>query len=597
MFSNGPIWVQLLAQSMGAAIPAPADVGGRADTLQNALVGQGLSTAAATRFVTGLENAQHTSGSNPYLRVVAGAPGGTDFAIGGSFTGITNENRGAAVPMTDLAAQLGNFKASVAGPVATALYTVWSGANDLLLLLQDPSLATLTAAGAVAADIGASVANEVAMVANLVAGGAASVLVLNVPDLGKLPALTQRGTAAASAASTLAATFNQELASALGGMNFGMARVMLEDIYGIIDDAVARPAGYGLSNVIDPVYTGVLGQETGTLASADPATQNHSLFFDHEHPTETGHLAIAQGAQAALAATYFAGVTLRGTHNDYRISPQQDGTLLVQDRIAGRDGTIHTSRFATLAFADGRGIGDTTGTAGSICRIYQAAFARPADGAGVQYWANTVQAGSLTLGGVAEAFTHTPEFIGGDGALNDIGYVQTLYQNVLGRTGDASAINYWTNTLAGGTDRGQVLIDFANSDENRARTLPMNGDLNAAEAARLYQAAFNREADTTGAQFWTAALDNGAPPLAVAQGFAASAEFTTLYAGLETPAYIGRLYVNVLHRAGEPTGVQFWQGQIANGATYAQVLLGFADSTENRIGTSTTTHDGWVFLG
>ncbi len=153
VFSNGPVWVQLLAQSLGDPTPAPGEIGIRADTLRNVLAGQGLSTVAAALFVAGLEVAQHTSGPNPYLQIVAGAPGGTDFAIGGSVTGVTHENGGAAVPITDLAAQLGNFKASVATPVAAALYTVWSGANDLLTLLQDPSLAALTAAGAVAADI------------------------------------------------------------------------------------------------------------------------------------------------------------------------------------------------------------------------------------------------------------------------------------------------------------------------------------------------------------------------------------------------------------------------------------------------------------
>ncbi len=307
VFSNGPVWVQLLAQSLGDPTPAPGEISIRADTLRNVLAGQGLSTVAAALFVAGLEVAQHTSGPNPYLQIVAGAPGGTDFAIGGSVTGVTHENGGAAVPITDFAAQLGNFKASVATPVAAALYTVWSGANDLLTLLQDPSLAALTAAGAVAADIAASVANEVAAVTNLVADGARSVLVLNVPDLGKVPALAQQGTAVASVASILTATFNRELASALHSTNFGAAHVMLEDTFGIIDTAVARPARYGLTNVTDPVYTGGLAQENGTLASSNHGVQDHYLFFDHVHPTEAGHSAIAQGAEAVLAHVYLAG--------------------------------------------------------------------------------------------------------------------------------------------------------------------------------------------------------------------------------------------------------------------------------------------------
>jgi hypothetical protein len=290
-------------------------------------------------------------------------------------------------------------------------------------------------------------------------------------------------------------------------------------------------------------------------------------------------------------------VALHGRHDQYAIAPQQDCTLLIQDQVAGRDGTIDASSLTALAFSDGKGIGDTSGIAEDVDRLYQAAFNRPADLAGVQSWTDAIHAGQVTLGGVAEAFTQTPEFASVDGALNDSGYVQVLYEHVLGHAGDAGGIAFWTGALASGMDRGQALASFASSTENLARTLPVDGSRNAAETTRLYQAAFNRQPDAGGAQFWTGALNNGATPLSVAQQLVASPEFAAAYAGTTSPAYVGQLFSNILHRPGDPSGVQFWNHGLDSGATRAQVLTGFADSNENRVGTAASTHDGWAFLG
>jgi hypothetical protein len=241
------------------------------------------------------------------LGVVAGISGGTDFAVGGSVTGPSGENNTPVAGLDDLSAQLASFEAAFPTPVAGALYTVWSGSNDVLNLLNDANFASLNASGAAATDVATSAANEVQMVANLAAYGAGTVLVLNVPDLGEIPAITQAGSAAADAtAQQFSALFNQDLTSDLAATNFGGTHVVVEDIYSLINGAIADPAAYGLTNVSSPVYTGGLGSETGTIVSTDPAVQDQYLFFDHEHPTETGHAFIAQEAEAVLGIACFA---------------------------------------------------------------------------------------------------------------------------------------------------------------------------------------------------------------------------------------------------------------------------------------------------
>ena len=305
MFSNGPVWVEMLAQAAGAAIPAPGQVGVAANTLLTVLEEQGTPAAAAEAIVEGLKLAQGVSGEDAYLRLIDGVAGGTNFAIGGSVTGVTPQNADSSVMLTSLSAQFQNFQQSIATPVAGALYTVWSGSNDLLNLATNENFSTLTQAD-IAAEIQAAVANEVAFVGQLVASGAQSVLVLNVPNLGAVPDVTSLGAAAIAAATSVSASFDQALAAALQGTDFGTANVVLEDTYALIDSAIANPAAYGLTNVTDPVYSGSLSANDGAIVSTDPAVQNQYLFFDHQHPTQTGHAFIAAEAERLLGVACFA---------------------------------------------------------------------------------------------------------------------------------------------------------------------------------------------------------------------------------------------------------------------------------------------------
>ena len=105
----------------------------------------------------------------------------------------------------------------------------------------------------------------------------------------------------------------------------------------------------------------------------------------------------------------------------------------------------------------------------------------------------------------------------------------------------------------------------------------------AGEAYLLYQAAFNRHPDTPGVGYWIATLDAGMNIVTVTQAFINSPEFIGLYgANPSVSNYVNLLYQNVLHRAGEAGGVNYWNGQLNNNIfSRAQVLEYFAASPEN----------------
>ena len=104
------------------------------------------------------------------------------------------------------------------------------------------------------------------------------------------------------------------------------------------------------------------------------------------------------------------------------------------------------------------------------------------------------------------------------------------------------------------------------------------------EAYRLYQAAFNRTPDLGGLGFQMKALDDGWPLATVAQNFIDSPEFSATYGALNTSAFVAQMYLNVLHRAGDPVNeIPWYATRIDSGAmSRAAVLVGFSESPENQ---------------
>jgi hypothetical protein len=113
-------------------------------------------------------------------------------------------------------------------------------------------------------------------------------------------------------------------------------------------------------------------------------------------------------------------------------------------------------------------------------RLYYAALARMPDYAGLQNWSANLHAGVLTLTGAADQFAGSDEFLLKYGSLDNTGYVQQLYRNVLGREADPSGLADWVGRLNGGASRGTVLVGFSESPEFQADMA------NQVEIVRLY---------------------------------------------------------------------------------------------------------------
>jgi phospholipase/lecithinase/hemolysin len=209
------------------------------------------------------------------------------FALGGSMTGNLNYNSNPPLFI------LPGFEQQVDGMLAwngrkkvdpRALYTVWVGANDFFGWLgsgTDPNVM-----------IQQGVANTIAGIADLAAGGARYFVVINLPDLGKTP--TALGLGAGGPLSFLCASYNNLLEQQLDLLDDDRRlRIVRVDAFALINDMVSNPAAYGFTNVTQQALKG--------LPAADP---DEYLFWDGVHPTTAAHEAVADEVLAQLREAF-----------------------------------------------------------------------------------------------------------------------------------------------------------------------------------------------------------------------------------------------------------------------------------------------------
>jgi outer membrane lipase/esterase len=189
---------------------------------------------------------------------VAALSGGSDYAFGGASTGsgTTVYAPGQAVPNVD--SQIAMYLASNT-PKAGQLFTIWAGANNLLIGNQtNPTVP--------AHDI----ATEITTLAN---AGAKQFLIPNLPLLGEIPATSGLSAAQRQGLDAWSIGFNQTLQAEATALQSTLGvKIQVVDIQGLLQKVLANPTSYGFTNV------------TGSAINSGLNGQGY-LFWDAEHPT------------------------------------------------------------------------------------------------------------------------------------------------------------------------------------------------------------------------------------------------------------------------------------------------------------------------
>jgi hypothetical protein len=106
---------------------------------------------------------------------------------------------------------------------------------------------------------------------------------------------------------------------------------------------------------------------------------------------------------------------------------------------------------------------------GSVTRLYLAYFQRIPDTAGLEYWIDRREAGS-SLSSISSTFAASSEFESTYGELDDDGFVNLVYRNVLDRAPDRGGAAFWLGQLAAGRTRGWLMTQFSESNEHVQET-------------------------------------------------------------------------------------------------------------------------------
>jgi hypothetical protein len=160
-------------------------------------------------------------------------------------------------------------------------------------------------------------------------------------------------------------------------------------------------------------------------------------------------------------------VQVSGKRANYTVTKSAAGIQLKDG--SGADGTDTLVNIERVKFTDQALAFDVDGTGGQAYRIYQAAFARTPDAAGLGFWMSAMDKGQSLLS-VAQGFVTSNEFktvYGANPTSTEI--VSKIYANVLHRPGEDAGIKFWAGVLdSKSATVAEVLMGFSESPENQA---------------------------------------------------------------------------------------------------------------------------------
>jgi phospholipase/lecithinase/hemolysin len=303
-FSNGPVWVETLAEQLDLEL-------------------------------------------QPFLA------GGTNFAFGGAEIGLDTEDifeRDVGTAIPSIRSQVQTFFAQhlFDDTDSEALYILWGGPNDLrdaLVTATDP----LTAVQPAVDDLTAAIED-------LADAGAIYFLIPNLPNLGHTPESRARGPEGVARATAVSIAFNNALATALQTLEAerGLTIIRL-DTFALLEDVIANPATFGFTNTTEACLAG------DPFVGGTPCAQPEAyVFWDLIHPTAAAHALLAEFAFAALPLL----LPTRGDaspHDAIDVSLPAQNLPVLQIRFGTGVDTVRLTR-ATLNFTEQTGQATVVGT-------------------------------------------------------------------------------------------------------------------------------------------------------------------------------------------------------------------------------------------
>jgi phospholipase/lecithinase/hemolysin len=227
--------------------------------------------------------------ANASLWLTSPTPHGTNYAVGGATAAVGTD----IVPgiNINLPSQVDAYSASVSGHAdPNALYVVMIGGNDVI----DSVLA-----GTGEAPVLGGADQEATEISTLAGEGAKHFLVVNVPDVGQIPLMTQETPAPAAAEATeFSVAYDQELATKLQSLELPPGATLTDfDLF----DFNKSISLSGFANTTDPCYSfKTVPDSTASATGCGPANVDTFVYFNDVHPTAPIQAAWAKGLEGVV---------------------------------------------------------------------------------------------------------------------------------------------------------------------------------------------------------------------------------------------------------------------------------------------------------
>jgi hypothetical protein len=140
------------------------------------------------------------------------------------------------------------------------------------------------------------------------------------------------------------------------------------------------------------------------------------------------------------------------------------------DQLSNVERLYFSDKHIALINADSSG--------GQVFRMYQAAFDRAPDEAGMDFWTMQLDSKGITLEAFAYGFILSQEYQKLYGSsLSNHDLVAKYYEHILHRTPDAGGLAFWSGVLDGhAASQAQVLAAISESPENLALSITLIGN-------------------------------------------------------------------------------------------------------------------------
>jgi outer membrane lipase/esterase len=268
--------------------------------------------------------------------------GGVDAAQGGARVTQPSPFTPPGAPQRPLSTQIDQLLAATPKLDPNTLFSVWIGPDDIFANVAAAQAGQITTAQLQANTVTAAT-QTLQQIARLRDAGAHTIIVFNVPDIGKTPAGMASDPAGLSALSGL---FNSTLQAGLASLNVNIIPV---NIFGLLNETVANPAAFGLTNATSPACTTARAIDCTTATLVAPNAGQTYLFADATgHPTPAAHQIIADAVYSEITAPQQMGLLAQAP-----VQVEQATFRALDDRMfSALNSPRQTSKFEGYAVYD-----------------------------------------------------------------------------------------------------------------------------------------------------------------------------------------------------------------------------------------------------